>query len=288
MLREAVPLLLEEVSGRPSGSWPMYRLAWTYNRLGVPDSALPWAELALELDPDNQWYMCEVLRALCSMEMFTEAAGYLPRVRGGGVCRYYLARAESECGAGDSPSLEWLEEALRSEDDSTAADAACWLSLLLSGRVPDDSLSALLARAVELDPGSEFYRCRYAGALAGEGRTDEAAACLRPLRISGASSQVYWQARAELARAEGDSRREIWALRRAWQARRTPVAAESLGWALYLSGRDAMRSGDLALAAGRLLEASSLGGAGDVYAVLSDSLLELLDEYTRQTGDRGH
>jgi tetratricopeptide (TPR) repeat protein len=287
MLREAVPFLLAEASGRPPDPWPMYRLAWTYNRLGVPDSALPWAEFALELDPGNQWYMCEVLRSLCSMEMFAEAAGYLPRVRGGGVCRYYLARAESGCGAGDSPSRTWLEDALGSEDDSTAADAACWLSLLLAGRVPEDSLSALLASAVELDPGNEFYRCRYAGVLAGEGRTEEAAECLRPLRVSGVSSQAYWQARAELARAEGDDRREIWALRRAWQARRTPDAAESLGWALYLYGRDAMRSGDLALADGRLREASSMGDTGDAYTVLADSLLELIEEYTRQTGDCG-
>ncbi len=259
----------------------MYRLAWTYNRLGVPDSALAWALCSWETDPGNGWILGEVLKALCALERYGEVTGYLPWVKGGGVCRYYLARAEIAEKVEGLPSLSWFEHSLSEAEDSTAADAACWLSLLLRDRVPADSITVLLALAVDLAPGDAFYRCRYAELLAEEGRIGEAVDCLLPLRIDRISSQSYWQARAAVAKAEGDPAREVWALRRAWQARRTPDAAEDLGWALYLSGRNSMRDGDLVLATERLIEASGLGETGDPFVARSDSILELIYEFAR-------
>jgi hypothetical protein len=265
----------------------MYRLAWAYNRLGVPDSALEWASLALEMEPGNSWYLCEVLRSLCSMDRHGEAAGYSSRIRGGGVCRYYVARAEMELETAGSPSLEWFRGAFLSPDDSTAADAACWLSLLLHDRVPADSVISLREKAVGLVPGDTFYRCLLSEALAEDGSPGKALEILAPLRLARETGQGYWQARAAVAKAMDDRATEIWALRRAWQARRTPDAASELGWILYLAGRDSMREGDLALARERLTEASGLGSPEEPFVSRADSILELIDEYTDQDHPAG-
>lgn len=271
-------LLREEVRERPWSDYLTYRLAWAYNRLEMPDSALGYAMSAWERRPQDQWYLGECMRALYHLERYDEILDFSPLVRGGGVCRYYLARAEEASGT-DPLSRGYFEEALRSRDDSVTADAASWLCILARESISNDSLLSLAKMAVELRPEEDFYRARLVEELSEAGRPDEAWDHLSLLRQSGEVGQSYWAAWASYAEAEGSVARELWAIRRAWQGRRSPSNARNLGWALYLAGRDTMRAGHADAALPLLRESAGLGCSSEVFAVKSDSLMELIGRF---------
>jgi hypothetical protein len=159
-------LLRQEMEEDPDDPWVLYLYAWTANRLEMPESALGPALDAWNLEPSNQWYLAECLKAMRETGMLQEMMELSRYVRGGGVCRYYLADAEIRLGMESSPSLAYLLEAIASRDDSTAADACAWLCILLGDDVDDDSTVSLATKAVELAPGEEFYRCLLAEKLA--------------------------------------------------------------------------------------------------------------------------
>ncbi len=274
-LREGAAVLRQEVRERPWDDYLLYRLAWACNRLELPDSALGYARNAWDRRPQDQWYLGEYMRALYRLQRYDELLDLGWAVRGGGVCRYYLARAERALDTLRA-SRGYFEEALESPDDSTAADAASWLSILAREDIGPDSVIALLLMSVEMRPGEAFYRARLVEALSENGMLGEAWEHLRLLRREDDRSQSYWSAWAAYAEAEGSARREVWALRRAWEGRRCPQTATNLGWALYLAGRDTLRAGHPGEALPLLRESSALGCSSDVFAVKSDSLIDLV------------
>lgn len=266
------------MDAHPWNDYLIYRMAWAYNRLELPDSALTLARRAWDDRPQDQWYLGEYMRSLYRLQRYREILELAWTVRGGGVCRYYLARAEEALDT-IPESRRYFEEALNSPDDSTAADAASWLSILAREEIGPDSVISLLRMAARLRPEEAFYRARLVEALSEEGMTGEAWDHLRLLRLEGDRSQSYWSAWAAYAEAEGSARREIWALRRAWQGRRCPQTARNLGWAIYLAGRDTLRAGNSREAVSLLRESASLGCSSDVFAVKSDSLIRLVEEF---------
>ena len=278
-LPEALPVLLEETVDDPGNSWLLYRLAWVYNRMEQPEEALVPALAAWRTEPEKQWYLAEYLRALRNLSMFEELLAHTAYVRGGGVCRYYLAVAEREMNIHPSASLEYFHETSASDDDSTAADACIWLAILLQNEVSGDSIINLASDAVEKAPSSEFYRCVLAENLARNGMVEQAREQIHWMRLEGYAGYSYWQACAELAEAEEDDERRIWALRRARQNRNCPDTARNLGWALYISGRDALRNGDLVYSRERLQDALQTGDSTEVCVMKSDSLLNLINEF---------
>lgn len=286
-LPDALPLLMEEAVSSPSDPWLLYRLAWTANRMEMPEKALEPALAAWSMEPSSQWFLAEYLRALRSLGMFPEMMEYSDLVRGGGVCRYYLAAAERELGMEPSPSLRHLLDASVSPDDSTAADACAWLAIFLQGPSLEDSILALTVRSVELRPEEDFYRCLLAERLAEAGDLEGAGEQIGRLRLGGADGYSYWRAVAVLAAAEDDPERNIWALRRARERRVCPESARNLGWALYFRGRNALRSGDLALSGDALRESSLLGDSSEVFVQRSDSLLRLIDEFEKTAAGGG-
>jgi tetratricopeptide (TPR) repeat protein len=244
----------------------------------MPDSALGYARRAWDERPQDQWYLAEYMRALYRLERYRAILDLAWTVRGGGVCRYYLARAEQALDTVPE-SRRYFEEVLASPEDSTAADAASWLSILAWEDIGPDSVISLLRAAVELSPDETFYRARLVEALSEEDMTGEAWDHLRLLRLGDDRSQSYWSAWAAFAEAEGSARREVWSLRRAWEDRRCPQTATNLGWALYLAGRDTLRAGHPREALPLLRESASLGCSADVFAVKSDSLIQLVEEF---------
>lgn len=235
--------------------------------------------ISWERRPWDQWYLAEYMRALRGLDMTRRLLELRPLVRGGGVCRYYLARAEMDSLSGASPSLDYFAGTLTSQDDSAAADAAVWLSLLLQESLCEDSLLSLLRGAVDRVPDSEFYRSLLAERLVSSGLLEEARSHLSFMRLSGASGTSYWGACASLAEAEGDAPRRIWALTRAVETRECPGTVDDLGWALYISGRDLLRQGDLAGAEPLLRETLTLGDGSQAWYQRADSLLGLVDAY---------
>jgi tetratricopeptide (TPR) repeat protein len=284
-LPEALPVLMEEVASDPADPWLLYRLAWTANRMERPDVALQAAMAAWTMEPSNEWFLAEFLRALRSLEMYDEALDCADLVRGGGVCRYYLADCDRRLGVHPSESMEYLLETAGSEDDSACADACIWLAVLHQDHSEGDSSILLAARAVELMPDEDFYRCFLAERLAESGDLQGAREQLHHLRLSGGTGYSYWQAMAALAEAEGDPHRKVWALRRAWTVRTCPGSGRDLGWSLYFIGRDALRAGETELARQWLVESSLMGDTSEAFVQRSDSLLELLDEFENQTAD---
>lgn len=278
---------MEEADADPADPWLLYRLAWTANRLEMPEEALGPALAAWSMEPSSQWFLAEYLRALRSLGRFREMMEVADLVRGGGVCRYYLASAERELAMEPSPSLRYLLDASVSSDDSTAADACAWLAVFLRGGTREDSLLALAARAAELMPEEDFYRCLLAERLAEAGDLEGAGEQISRLRLRGVESYSYWRAVAALAAAEDDPERNIWALRRARERRVCPESARNLGWALYFRGRNALREGDLDLSGEALLESSLLGDSSEVFVQRSDSLLRLMDEFEKTAADGG-
>ena len=267
------------MSGGCTDPWLLYRYAWVCNRMERFQDALEPALTAWELDPGNQWYLGEALRAMRDLELYSEMTEYSDYVRGGGVCRYYLAVAERELGQEPSPSIDYFTEAAASENDSTAADACVWLALIVQDRAEPDTVLQLLSRAVDLMPEEDFYRCVLAGKLAEADRIESARDQLHYLRLGGEKDHSYWRAFAALAEAEGDEARRIWSLRRAMESRTCPETRRSLGWALYLAGRDRLESGGAEVSRRMLTEAAALGDTSEVYSVKADSLLGLIDDF---------
>jgi tetratricopeptide (TPR) repeat protein len=265
-LREAVPLLLGEVSARPNSAWLNYRLAWALDRLDMPDSALVFAERAWSLSPSRERYLAELLKSLSMSGRSDEVLALAGYVRGGGVARYYVAAA------GDAASLSYLRTAAGSEDDSTAADACCWLSILCLTRSAAESSIALLERSVSLEPADPFYRSLLIQREAEAGMLEEAMDDLAVLRMARSRDPLYWEAAASVAEAEGDDVRLAWALRRSWQARQTAESGRALGWALFSCAGRALYRGDPELAGQWLEEAAALG----VDSVLCERTTEML------------
>lgn len=279
--------LQDSALSEPRNAWVHYRLAWVANRLELPDEALEPALAAWELEPSNQWYMAEYLRALRDLGMYGEIVEAGASLRGGGTCRYYLAVAERELGMDPSPSMVYLSEACSSSSDSVAADACAWTVILLRGSLPADSVTALLRKAVEAVPSSSFYRGLLAEDLVSSGHLEAAREQLHLMRMSGFTGYGYWTALAELAEAENDTARRIWALERARATRDCPAARRDLGWALYIGGRDAAGEGETILATELLGRAISLDCPGEDFHTRADSLVRLLDEYQERTAPDG-
>jgi tetratricopeptide (TPR) repeat protein len=284
-LPAALPVLLEETIEDPTNPWLLYRYAWVCNRMEKPEDALEPALAAWRIEPSSQWYFAEYLRALRSLEMFEGLLEYEEFVRGGGVCRYYLAAAERELGIEPSPSLGYLLDTSSCGYDSAAADACIWLAILLQNEVNPDSVLTLVETAVNLQPDEDFYRCVLAEKLAENGEIERSREQLHLIRLEGSTGYSYWQSYASLAEAEEDADRRIWALRRARADRICPESSRNLGWALYISGRNKLRDGDLVLSRERLLEAVCLADTSEIYVQKSDSLLELIDEFENSTSD---
>ena len=250
-----------------------------------PEDALEPALAAWRIEPDNQWYLAEYIRALKNLEMYDGMIGCGDYIRGGGVCRYYLAVAERELGICPSPSIEYLLTTSACDDDSAAADACAWLAVLLGNEVETDSIIALVETAAALAPDVVFYRCMLAEKLAENGETERSREQLHFMRLEGSTGYSYWQACASLAEAEEDTDRRIWALRKARNSRICPETSRNLGWTLYVSGRDALREGEILLSRERLWEAASLGDSSEIYVHKADSLLELIHEFENSIPD---
>lgn len=259
----------------------LWRLAWAWNLLEEPDSALGPALRAWSERPQSELYLGEYLRALYRLGRFREILDLEPLLRdgSGGYCRYVMARAERELGL-PRVSTQALLQLLASDRDSVAADAALWLSILLETELEPDSLLALaLLAAGPGPPGSDMPSTRLADAYMEMGMLGEASALLSAIRLSGCCGYHYWVCASELARRELDHERRIWACRRAVECRRVPATLRSLAWALYSGGRAALRDGDLALALSRLREVSSIPEAPDDIALEADSLAALVEAF---------
>ena len=280
LFTEALPVLTQEASEDTFDAWIHYRLAWILNKLEMPDSALAPAYRAWNLQPDNQWFLGQYLKTLKDLNRFDEMLELSSLVTGGGSCRYYIAVAERE---NDTVplALDYFETAYRSDNDSISADAGAWLVILQRNQLSVDSISFILRDVVNKIPSSDFYRVLYAGALVESRNIDEAVVQLDILH-SGDRKYSYWQAKGTLAEYEGDAERYIWTLRRAYAVRPVPESARSLGWQLFISGYEDLRNSRLELARERLEEASKYGDT-EVFAVESDTLLLLLDEFEGST-----
>lgn len=239
----------------------------------MPDSALPFARSAWTIEPQNQWYLAELMRSLWNLGRTGEILELRFWLRGGGPARYYAAAS------GDTDSVRWLETAAGSSCDSAAADASFWLSLLASRS--GDCLEALdLCRiAVLKSPDDQFYRAALVERLSRAGRIEEAASHLCVLRLASPPGLPYWSALAALAEAEGDAERRVWASRRALETRWTAEAAEGLGWALAAEGVQSLRCGRPDAALAGIEEARGLALSGGRLESYADSLLEILHEF---------
>jgi len=272
-----VPFLEAEASERPWDAWIQYRLAWALDRLEMPDSALCHARSAWELCPQNERYLGELLKSLSMLGRDSEAVDLAAYLRGGGPGRYYAASC------GDSASLAYLLEARSSPDDSVAADACCWLAVLSSSQGDEEGCLDLLLDCSRLRGDDPFYREMLVEHLAGAGRVAEARVQLEALAGARVRDQGYWQARAELARAEGDDTMLLWALRRAHSCRGTAQASRDLAWALYRRARRDISGGDSGLGRERLQEALQVC-ADSLVSARCESLLAILGEFERQAG----
>lgn len=261
------------VETQPSNWWPAYRAAWCYNLLDRSDSAEVYAEAALGLQPGSERCLSVLLKSLSDQPDKVLEYSYL--VCGGGVCRYRLARAEIELNLPEKLSVFWLDNAFHSEIDSVAADAGCWLSILHG-----DSGLEYIERSVELMPEEEFYRSLLIGKLIDAGHVDRASAQFEILKEGDHEGLSFWQTASTVHDALGDAQGAIEASRRAYELRRIPSSAADLGWKLYFHGRELIRSGEMMNAVPYLRESSSLWSGDSLWAVKSDSLLDLLNEFT--------
>lgn len=279
-LPAALAVLMEESAERGGDPWFLYALAWTANRMELPEEAFAPALAAWRAEPSNPWFLAEYMRAMRAMGMDHEVLSCSVFVRGGGVCRYYLADCEIRLGLGVTPSLDYLVRE-SAGNDSASADACIWLSMVRLGTDDPQAALGLASRAVELAPGEAFYRFVLAERMAEAGSLETSRGILAGLRLEGELDHSYWQASAALASAEGDRERVIWALRRARERRRCPGTDRELGWALYFAGRDALREGDAELCIRWLTEAALTGDTTEVFVQRADSLLELLNEFQK-------
>ncbi len=282
LIEEAIPALLSERSGASSPDpWTSWRIAWAYNQMDLPDSALAFACEAWRMRPQSELLLSEYMKTLRRLGKTGEVVRLAALLRGGGPARYQAAAC------GHEPSRAFLEEALNSPDDSTAADAACWLSVLAASEGDSSAHLGLLRQAVALRPGESFYRSMLVEALCDAGLQGEAMENLLALRRERCRDQSYWDAHARVALLEGDTERRVWALRRAWQARRSAAAARNLGWALVSAALEDLREGRPEHSRQRLVEASGLGRGEDGFRAVADSILGELDEFqARARGGR--
>lgn len=262
-----------QCESQPLNWWPFYRTAWCYNLLDLPDSALVYARTALAIHPANQRCLAELLKSLSDQPEAVLEYSYL--VCGGGTCRYRLARAEMDLNIPDKLSLNWLENSFVSEIDSIAADAGCWLSILHG-----DSGLEYIERSVELMPEEEFYRSLLIGKLLDVGMVERASLHFEILKEAGYGGYSFWQTASQVHESLGDSQGAIEASRRAYQLRRIPSTAADLGWKLYFYGRALMRNGDMMVSVPYFRESSSLWSGDSLWAIKSDSLLDLMNEFT--------
>jgi tetratricopeptide (TPR) repeat protein len=202
--------------------------------------------------------------------------GYSYLVSGGGACRYRLARAEIELGLPVKPSLEWLESMYAAGGDSAAADAGCWLCIL------DYRGAGLeyIERSVELAPGSVFYRSLLIDKLIQQGYIEMAVAEFDTLKQAETPGLLLWQTASSVLEATGNSSGAIDASRQAWRIRKTPSTSADLGWKLYFYGRELVRSGEIQAAVPYLQESSVLWSSESLWAVKSDSLIDLMNQFT--------
>jgi len=89
-----------------------------------------------------------------------------------------------------------------------------------------------------------------------------------------------WQTASSVLEATGDSSGAIDAARQAWRIRMTPSTSAELGWKLYFYGRELMSNGDMQAAVPYLQESSVLWSNDSLWAVKSDSLLDLMNQFT--------
>ena len=279
---EGLSTLLEEMeSGAVSADDPYlsYRAAWGFNRLELPDSALAFARRAWDRRPQSEVYFAEYLRSLYGLGLYERVLELSDLVRGGGYPLYVLARSEQAVGL-EPASMDRMVELLGSPDDSTAMDAALWLSILLQGSVDPDSLVSLAMLAAGSDPSSGgFASTRLVDALIDAGMLERARELLGMLRRNGCTDYYYWCCMSDLARAEGDQERRVWACRRALERREVPASWNDLAWAPYTAGREAAEKGDMVAALGRLGEASGLEYASEEILERVDSLLATLEAF---------
>lgn len=270
---EAIPALRAEAAGHPRDPWILWRLARAYNLMEMPDSACVHALAAWRMEPGEDLFLAEYFKALRRSGRQQEVLELAGLVRNGGSARYHAAAC------GHEESLRYLRDSSLSPDDSTAADACCWLSVLEGAEGAGDRSLELLRRCVELAPDEGFYRSMLVEELCGAGLLEEAAANLLELRRARWFEPGYWDACASVASLEGDQERRLWALRRSVEALTTPDALRSLGWGLVSAARSDMRNGRLELASQRLSEAVRLGGPSEEFVRVSDSLLAMTRLY---------
>lgn len=270
---EAIPALRSEAAERPWDPWVRWRLARAYNLMEMPDSACVHALEAWRMEPGEEIFLAEYFKALRRCGREPEVLELAGLVRNGGAARYHAAAC------GHEPSLRYLRDSSMSSDDSTAADACCWLSLLEGAGGAGERSLQLMRRCVDLAPEEGFYRSMLVEDLCGTGLLDEARADLLVLRRSRWFEPGYWDACASVAELEGDQERRLWALRRSVEAMRTPGSIRSLGWGLISAARSDMRNGRLELATQRLSEAVRLGGSSEEFVRVSDSLLTMTGLY---------
>lgn len=266
-------MLREEIRDRPWDSWVRWRLARAFDLMEMPESALVHAGAAWEARPQEERFLAEYFKALRRTGHPDEVLELADLVRNGGSARYYAAAC------GHAPSMTFLEDSIFSSNDSTAADACCWLSVLVRSEGDSARALELLGRSVELSPGEHFYRAMLIEDLCDAGLLEEARGNLLLLRRNRWFEQPYWSACAAVARLEGDDERLLWALRRAVEARRIPETVRSLGWGLVSAACRDLREGRLEHAVQRLEEAVSLGAEDERFTAVSDSLLAMTAEY---------
>ncbi len=236
-----------------------------------------YAETALNLQPSNERCLAELLKSLVDEPERVLQYSYL--IHGGGTCRYRLAQAEIKLDLAEKVSLEWLEMAYESETDSVAADAGCWLSI-----IHGDSGLEFVEKSVLLSPEVEFYRSLLVSKLVNAGLLEQASLQFEILKRTGFSGYSFWRTASSLYEASGDFDGAIEASRRAYQLRQIPGTAADLGWKLYFAGRELLRNQQLTEAQLPLREASVLWSSDSLWAVKSDSLLDLVNEFTSTEG----
>ncbi len=259
---------------QPSNWWPFYRAAWCFNLLDLPDSARIYAEEALSIQPASERCLSQLLKSISNQP--DEVLGYSYLVSGGGACRYRLARAEIDLDVPVKSSLVWLENTYETGEDSAAADAGCWLCIL-------DHRGAELEyieRSVELVPGSVFYRSLLIDKLIQQGYVERAVAEFDTLKQADSWGLLLWQTASSVLEATGDTSGAIDASRQAWRIRMTPSTSADLGWKLYFYGRELLRNGDMQAAIPYLRESSVLWSSESLWAAKSDSLLDLMNQFT--------
>jgi len=279
---EAVSSYSLLAEAQPSNWWAAYRTAWCYNLLDRHDSAEVYAQAALLLQPGSERCLSELLKALSDDP--ASVLDYSSLVSGGGSCRYRLARAEIDLDLelNERTSIDWLETSFLNQTDSVAADAGCWLSI-----IHGSSGLQYIERSVVLMPHIEFYRSLLIDKLIQADNLEDAVFQFEILKETGSGDFYFWQTASSIYEALDDPDGAIEASRRSWELRQTPSSSADLGWKLYFYGRELMRSGQMMNAVPYLRESSSLWSGDSLWAVKSDSLLDLLNEFTSTSAGYG-